>query len=353
MASNGKFAGLALTALKSNFTRLGRPYKLNFSVTYWCQSKCITCNIWEIRPKDELTIEEIRKFAEKNNYFKWIELTGGEPFLRSDIVEIAKTFKENCRGLYLLTMPTNSLCNIATVEARLRQILALGIPRMVVTVSLDGYRELHDKIRGVPGNYDKAMEVFALIRKLKEEHKNVDAVFGYTMSKFNQGQFEQTFNSVKQRFTDITYNDFHLNLAQTSENYYKNEAMDIRPDGDAAAKEIEAFLSRRRSSMDPMLVIENAFLKRLVEFARTKKSPMKSRSLEASLFLDGWGNVYPSIMWNKKIGNIREADYDLNGIWQSDEAQEVRKMIKEGRDPSEWTSCDAYQALTGKITTLL
>ncbi len=33
---------------------------------------------------------------------------------------------------------------------------------------------------------------------------------------------------------------------------------------------------------------------------------MKSRSLEASLFIDSFGNVYPSIMWDKKIGNIKE-----------------------------------------------
>lgn len=353
MASNAKLAGLALTALKSNFTRLARPYKLNFSVTYNCQSRCITCSIWDIHPKDELTIEEIRKFAEKNNYFRWIELTGGEPFLRSDIVEVAKAFKENCRDLYLLTMPTNSLCNIATVEARLRQILSLGIPRIVITVSLDGHRELHDKIRGVPGNYDKAMEVFALVRKLKAEYRNVDAVFGYTMSKFNQGQFEQTFNSVRQSFPGITYNDFHINLAQTSEIYYKNEAMDIRPDGESAAKEIEGFLSRRGASVDPMIIIENAFLKRLAVFARTRRSPMKCRSLEASLFMDGWGNVYPSIMWNKKVGNVRETDLSLEPILGGAAALEVEREIKEGKEPSEWTSCEAYQVLTGSITSLL
>ncbi|MDE1824747.1 MAG: radical SAM protein, partial [Candidatus Micrarchaeota archaeon] len=91
------------TILKSNFTRLGRPYKLNFSITYWCQSRCTHCSIWQIRPKGELTLDEIRNFARQNNYFKWVELTGGEPFLRQDIVEIARTFRDECKGLYLLT----------------------------------------------------------------------------------------------------------------------------------------------------------------------------------------------------------------------------------------------------------
>ena len=353
MAGTSKFAALAMTALKSNFSSLKRPYKLNFCVTYLCQSRCSTCNIWEIRPKNELAIEEVRKFAENNNYFKWIELTGGEPFLRSDIADIAKAFKENCKDLYLMTMPTNSLCSISMVEKRLREILSLGIPRVVVTVSLDGWKELHDKIRGIPGNFDKAMQVYGMIQKLKKEYGAIAAVFGYTMSKFNQGQFEQTYSAVKQLYPGVAYNDFHINLAQTSENYYKNETMDIRPDSELAAKELEYLLVKRGRSTDPMVIIENAFLRKLVEFARTKKSPLKSRSLEVSLYLDSWGNVYPSIMWNKKIGNIREVDYDLSKLWHNEGANEVRAAIKEGRQPSEWTSCEAYQVLTGNIMSLL
>ncbi len=353
MAGTGKFAGLAMTALRSNFSSLKRPYKLNFCVTYMCQSRCLTCNIWEIKPKNELTIEEVRKFAERNSYFKWIELTGGEPFLRSDIAEIARAFKDNCKNLYLMTMPTNSLCSINIVEKRLKEILALGIPKFVVTVSLDGWKELHDKIRGIPSNFDKAMQIYGMIQKLKNEYGTIDAVFGYTMSKFNQGQFEQTYSAVKQLYPNATYNDFHINLAQTSENYYKNETMDIRPDSEMAAKEIEYFLVKRGRSTNPMVIVENAFLKKLVEFARTKKSPMRSRSLEASLYLDSWGNVYPSIMWNKKIGNIRDVDYDLSKLWHSNDAEEVRAAIREGRQPNEWTSCEAYQVLTGRITTLL
>ncbi|MCL4389611.1 MAG: radical SAM protein [Candidatus Marsarchaeota archaeon] len=353
MPSKQRFASLALTALKSNLTRLDRPFKLNFSVTYNCQSRCLTCSIWEIRPKGELTIDEIKEFARKNNYFKWITITGGEPFLRSDIVEIARAFKENCNGLYLMTMPTNSLCNPSTVEARLRQILALGIPRVAITLSLDGYRELHDKIRGVPGNFDKVMENCKMIKRLQKEYSNLSFVFGYTMSKFNQGQFEKTFQAVKAIFPDVTYNDFHINLAQVSENYYQNGALDIRPDGAAAAAELSGILEKRKPSLDPMMVIESAFLKKLIVFARTGRSPMKCRSLEASAFMDGWGNIYPSIMWNKKVGNIRESDYDLISILNSQAANEVRKDIQEDREPAEWTSCEAYQILTGSLMNLI
>ena len=77
-----KIIKLGLTALKNNFTTLEHPYKLTFSISYWCQSRCLTCNIWQIKPKGELELNEIQEFARKNNFLKWIEITGGEPFLR-------------------------------------------------------------------------------------------------------------------------------------------------------------------------------------------------------------------------------------------------------------------------------
>ena len=347
-----KLAGIALTALKSNFTRLGRPYKLNFAITYSCQSKCITCNIWKIRPTGELTTEEIREFAKKNNYFKWVGLTGGEPFLRGDIVEIVRAFKENCKGLYMLTMPTNSLCNPSAVESRMLQIMQFGIPRVVITVSLDGYRELHDKIRGVTGNFDRAMHIYGMLKGMKKEYPGLDAVFGYTLSKFNKGQFEQTYVEVKKIFPEVTYNDFHINLAQTSENYYANSGDDIRAGSEVAA-ELQKISAGRRRTLDPMYLVENSFLKNLAKFAETGKSPIRCRSLDASVFVDGWGNVYPSIMWGRKIGNIRDAGYDLAPLLGNGEARKVREEILAGREPAQWTSCESYQILLGRIKDLV
>jgi Fe-coproporphyrin III synthase len=344
---------LANTAIKSNFVKLDRPYKLNYCITYWCQSRCLTCNIWQIKPKGELSIEEVRQFVIKNPYFKWVELTGGEPFLRSDIVEIARTFKEHSKELYILTMPTNSLCDHNQVERKLREILAMGIPRVAVTVSLDGYRELHDKIRGIPGNYDKAIDMFKRLKQMKKQHENLYFVFGYTLSKFNKGEFEKTYQAVKQEIPDIKYNDFHINLAQVSSNYYGNSQDDIKPNNLEVVNELETILRHREFEVGVIPMIEGAFARKLVEYAKTGSSPMKSRSLEASLFMDSYGFVYPSIMWDKKIGNIRESGFDLMPLWNNENAKEVRTQIREGKEPNQWTSCEAYQILTGNVLSLL
>ncbi len=352
MASRELF-GLAATALRSNLAPLAHPYKLTFSITYRCQSRCLTCNIWEMKPVNELTLHEIEEFARLNTSFRWIELTGGEPFLRSDLIQIVKAFREHSKGLYLLTMPTNSLCNAEMVLSRVKEVLATGVPRLSITVSLDGYRELHDRIRGVPGNFDRAISIFKGLREMQKAHRNLFVIFGYTMSKFNQGQFEKTFEAVRNEIPDLSYNDFHINLGQVSEIYYSNTDLDMKAPRDALLGELESIVGKRRFQLGAIPAIESAFLRNLVGYVRTGRTPLRSRSLDASLFLDSYGSVFPSIMWGRKIGNIRESGYSLDPIWRNTGAEEVRRLIREDKEPSGWTACEAYQALVGNVPRIL
>lgn len=346
---SGKLLGLGFDAVKSNFTELDRPYKMTFAITYKCQSRCLTCNIWQRKPVGELTIDEIREFARKNGYFKWLEITGGEPFLDSDIVEIVKAFVENSKKLFILTMPTNSLCNQEMLAGKLKQILDMGIPKVSITLSLDGNRELHDKIRGIPGNFDRVMTMARRLKELQKEYKNLFFVFGYTMSRLNQGHLEETINDVIKELPWATANNFHVNVGQLSGMYYGNEDMQIAADREIVAEEVKMLIKKRRTEIGMIPIIEGIFLRKLVEYVTTGKSPMKSRSMDVSLFLDSYGNVFPSIMWDRKIGNIRETDYDLGRIWLSPAADEIRKSIKDGKEPDSWTACEAYQTIVGDI----
>ncbi len=346
---SGKLIGLGLNAAKSNFTELDRPYKMTFAITYRCQSRCLTCNIWQRKPVNELTTDEIREFAKKNNHFRWLEITGGEPFLNSDIVEIVRAFVQNSNGLFILTMPTNSLCNQEMLMGKLRQILDLGIPKVSITLSLDGNRELHDKIRGIPGNFDRVMSMARRLKELQKEYKNLFFVFGYTMSRLNQGHLEETINDVRKELPWATANNFHVNVGQLSGMYYGNDDMQIAADRESVAKEVKLLLKMRKTEIGIIPIIEGIFLRKLVDYVTTGKSPMRSRSMDVSLFLDSYGNVFPSIMWDKKIGNIRDTGYDLGGIWSSPEADEIRRSIKEGKEPDSWTACEAYQTIVGDI----
>lgn len=345
-----KMAGIVGTILRSNLMRLSRPYKLNFSITYWCQSRCTHCSIWQIRPKGELTLDEVKELASSNAYFKWIELTGGEPFLRSDIVEIAKTFRDSCKNLYLLTMPTNSLCNYDMEIKRIEEIAQLGIPNVVITVSLDGYRDLEDKIRGVPGNYDKAIRMFKGIRELGKMYGNLLCVFGYTIINANAGQFEKTVEEVMKEVPGISYSDFHLNVGQVSDNYYANIDNPIVAPTELATRDVEFLLANMKKvkekgvSRAAKTYLEIRYMEGILEFLKTKKSSVPNRDGELSVFLDSYGNVYPSIMTSKKLGNIRENGKDIGKIVAS---------AGLGKDKEQhFTACESYQSILGALLKL-
>jgi MoaA/NifB/PqqE/SkfB family radical SAM enzyme len=346
---SARFAGLGLSALKSNFVSLPHPYNLNFAITYRCQSRCKTCNLWQRKPDRELSIGEIREFARKNPHFRWISLTGGEPFLRGDIVEIAEAFMKGSRGLYMLTIPTNSLSSLDLLLKRIGGILDLGVPRLVITVSLDGYRELHDEIRGVPGSFDRAVALARALRGMQGERANLFWVFGYTISRHNVGMLERTYEAVRKELPGLTRDDFHVNVAQASEVYYNNTGLDLQAERGAVAKELRSFIGKRRVGSDPMSLIEGVFLRKLVRYVETGKAPMRSRSLDASLFLDSQGNVFPSIMWNRRIGSIRDTGYDLEPLLKGAEAKAARDIIRRGKEPGAWTACEAYQSIAGNL----
>ena len=86
---------LAAKALKN-------PYKINFAITSYCNSRRQTCNVWrkfKKNPevvKNDLSLKEIEKiFKTFPKSIIWLSLSGGEPFLKDDLVLVCKKAVEN------------------------------------------------------------------------------------------------------------------------------------------------------------------------------------------------------------------------------------------------------------------
>ena len=89
-------ARLAERLVRANVGRLATPLKINLCLTYWCQYRCKTCNIWQRKPTDELSTAELSRFVQNNTEVSWLDVTGGEIFLRRDagdfLAEVATTW---------------------------------------------------------------------------------------------------------------------------------------------------------------------------------------------------------------------------------------------------------------------
>jgi radical SAM protein with 4Fe4S-binding SPASM domain len=338
-------AHLGAALLKATAVRPTTPLKLNFCLTYWCQYRCKTCNIWQRQPSDELTTDEVLTFIRENPHITWADLTGGEIFLRPDIDDVLEAVVAGWRRLALLHFPTNGFLTDRIV-ASVQRIAGRGPARTIVTVSLDGDEQLNDEVRGIKGGFKRQIETFKALRRIP----GVVTVFGVTLSSYNIGRFAQTFAACARECPGLTIDDMHLNVAQVSGHYYDNDGQaDIRPDPAVVRLEVEQYQSLKGRPRSAQQMLENAYLGYLDKFLKSGQTPMPCHALRSSCFVDPWGVVYPCITYSRPIGRLRETGMRLDPIWNAPETTRIQREIWAGQCPQCWTACEAYQSILGNL----
>jgi MoaA/NifB/PqqE/SkfB family radical SAM enzyme len=327
--------------------RLRFPYKLTFIVTYRCNLRCSMCKIWQRGAHPELSLEEIESFFSKSNRFNWVNLSGGEIFLRDDLVEIIGIIAKNCRRLYMLDFPTNGFLTERILES-VRQILKIPrLPRKVfITVSLDGPSYLHDRIRGQVRSWQQAVETFRGLRRIGD--RRLAVFFGMTLSRDNVSKIDETVEELRGRLPDLDYRDLHVNLLHYSAHYYQNDPSGMA-DGADLKKYLHTFLKKRGQLFGPVGYLERRYQKMAEKFIDTQKTPLPCKALSGSCFIDPQGDVFACSVMGENLGNIRDYGYDLAKMWQSQAARDLRSRINKGFCPQCWTPCEAYQTILGNI----
>jgi len=339
-----KEINLVKNIILSNFKRLKKPYKLTFAVTYNCNSKCMNCNIWKKKSTNELTLNEIKKFFEKNNHFSWIDLTGGEITKRKDIVQITETIIKNCKNLYLLHYPTNAESIKKTVETT-NKILALKPHKFIVSISLDGPPKTHNKIRGLKNSWKRSVNCYEELKKIKSS--SFDVFFGMTISNDNYNKINETIKTIRKEVPNFKYSDLHINIIHESKHYYKNKIKGLKKE--SILKAVEEFKKKRGVPRNIREIMEYKYLSSVPKYLYTEKTPIICQALSASCFLDPYGNIYPCIVYYKLIENIKKINYDLKKLWQEKSIEKLRKEIIQKKCQNCWTPCEAYQSILANL----
>ncbi len=332
---------LMLRVLKSNFVDLKYPYRLNFILTYKCNERCAMCDIWRKETKNEITVKDIDRFFSKNNHFSWVDVSGGEIFLRKDILDIVEIIISRCRCLYLLHFPTNGLMTDKIVSVT-KDILSHFKQKLIITISLDGPSELHDRIRGVKGSWQRTIDTYRQLEKIKAA--NLELYFGMTISDLNIQAYMDTYRAAKRLIPHLQHDDMHLNFIHNSEHYYDYSNAHIIGE-ERYLRTLEEIISTRTKSIYPVHLLEHDYLRFMRKYLKTGRSPLLCEALSSSCFIDPNADVYVCSIWNKKIGNLRDTDFDLGKIMHSEAARRLRSQIKQGKCPHCWTPCEAYTGI--------
>jgi len=339
---------LAKNVAFSNFTELRSPYKITYIVTHRCHFKCGMCNIWKKAPGSELSLEQIERFFDNSGLFSWVNLSGGEIFLRKDLPDIFDIILNKCRNLYLLDFPTNGYDTRLITDAVTGLLRDRRLPKLLVTVSLDGPPSLHDRIRNVPGSWDRAVETFDRLRKLRNGRFNV--FLGMTLQRANMDKFEETLRSVDRKIGRAGYGDFHINIAHGSSHYYENPDFCKNEDAEKLWEHLDRISgSRSRRIFSAVGFLEKRYQALSKTYLTGLRSPLPCQALGASLFLSPDGTVYPCSVYDRPIGNIADFDYDIGRLWGSARRLQARKEIRAKNCPACWTPCEAYQSILANL----
>ncbi|RLE42658.1 radical SAM protein [Candidatus Woesearchaeota archaeon] len=334
---------LGTRILASNFKRLSQPYKITFAITYRCNSRCKTCNIWKKRPSNELTLREIKELFKHTNP-SWVNITGGEPFLREDLFDICKTIRKET-STFLVNLITNGLLPTHTLKT-VKRLISLRFPKLIIGISLDGPRQLHDKLRGTPGNWKSAIALYKQLRMLNSSR--FQTYLGYTISKYNVGEIGHTLQELKREIEGITINELHFNLFHKSDIYYSNTIKKAEASKAAMLKDIKYILSHKKS-FGLVNIIDRRFIKLMPRYLSTKRTPLPCKALTSSCFVEPNGDVYPCTHFPVRLGNLRDVNHNLQIIWNSKLAKSVHENIEAGNCPHCWTACEAYQTMFGNL----
>jgi len=305
------------------------PTSIIFMVTNKCNSRCTTCNLWKNKNVKDLDYKIYNNLPSSLNF---IGLTGGEPILRNDLIEIVKILNRKCNKPKF-NLATNGLAP-GLIEEKLREILKIT-KNISVRISIDGIGESHDKIRGIKGSFENAMRTISVCKKLGIKDLGISPV----MQDKNLDEIKKVY--MLSRKLKI---EFNISPVENGRRYGK---FDNRLSKIGRIKEILNFMIKNElKSAKPKSWFRAFYYYGLFHYLKGKivgkrKMIMPCLALEKLFLLDPSGNVVPCTLLDNKIGSIK--DENFRELWTSGKAQDARRMIK--KCPGCWEGCNINTAI--------
>ncbi len=315
----------SITKIISNIF-LRKPIFNVIFLTNRCNLNCKMCFYTEREPRDELTTDEYIKLANSMPPQWYLMFTGGEPFIRKDVYEIATAFIK--RGASVIHFSTNGTYKDRLIDVVSRLASENKKTSIVVCISIDGDEATHEYIRQVKGCYNKAVESIKALIELKKSNTNISISVNFTMSSFNQHKWKDTIAYIKNELAVDT-----VSIAATRGQTYDKTAVEF--DEEEYNKAIEYIKHDNRKNYKSKLLYAMSTFKDSLQtdtiYQILKNSPPSwYYCLAGTVFsvISETGDVYPcEMLVGTKLGNLREHDMNYTKVMESGCAINIRRFI--------------------------
>lgn len=172
-------AEMAWVFVKYNFLQpfVRRPFlprALLIYVTYRCNARCVMCGIWKDHEfsdaKTELSLDDLECILSDPLFseIEYLNINGGEPTLRGDLVDIVQLAVRKLPRLRHLSMNSNGLLP-GRLTSSVEQVLTICRQRDIyfsLVISFHAIGELLNEILGVPGAFVRLEKTLKTLREL-------------------------------------------------------------------------------------------------------------------------------------------------------------------------------------------
>jgi radical SAM protein with 4Fe4S-binding SPASM domain len=249
------------------------------------------CDIWKNKIPNELPAEYYKKLPSS---LTDVNITGGEPFLRRDIVEIVRNIKAAAPKARIILNTNGYMPH--KIKKDMAEILKID-PNFAFRVSIDGIGEAHDAIRRIPGGYKKILESLEIVRQLGCRNLGIS----FTLIDQNIDELPK----VQKLAADLKV-EFSMTVATNSVIYFGSGKTDLRPKNPAKLeRRLEDVARSHFSRMSPKNLMRGWFVKRLLSYVQTGKRALVCDAGTGFFYMDSLGNVYTCHLKPWQMGNIK------------------------------------------------
>lgn len=286
------------------------PTDVSIITTYRCQMRCKMCDIWE-NPTDKLR-EITAKDLEVLPNFKFVNITGGEPFVRRDLDDIVEVmFKKSPRIV------------ISTSGWHTERIFRLAekFPNIGIRVSIEGLAEKNDDLRGRQGSFDRGLRVLLTLKEMGIK----DIGYGCTVSNHNSEDMLWLYRLSRELGMEFATAAFH-------NSYYFHKDDNEITNKDEVIGNFHKLIELLLKENSPKSWFRAFFNLGLINYIRGRPRMLPCEAGSANFFIDPYGEVYPcngleERYWMESMGNIRETP-DFDTLWNSEQARRVRDLVR-------------------------
>lgn len=288
----------------------GLPTDISIITTYRCPMRCKMCSIWQnpTRPEDELKARELEMLPR----FKFVNITGGEPFVRQDLPDIVEVLRTKTPRIVISTSGWFDDRVVA---------LARRFPDIGIRVSIEGMRSVNDALRGREGGFDRGV---GLLRKLRDMGLT-DIGFGITVGSLNSADMLRLYDlshELGMEFaTAAVHNSFYFCKHDNAIERHREVTANFRE-----------LIERQMRESHPKSWFRAYFNMGLVNYVNGGRRLLPCEAGSVNLFVDPLGEVLCCNGMGSReeasMGNIRSG-MSFSEIWNSERAEGVRRRVAE------------------------